>query len=165
MEKEFIELVNTYRALIFKVCNLYCRDPESCRDLFQEVVLQLWRSYPGFRKEASNSTWIYRIALNTAITNFRKEKRSPEKNPIGFAEFEIADFTSVTEEKEQSSLLHQAIGSLSEIEKAIIMLYLDEKTYDEISEIIGISTSNVGVRLNRIKTKLNKTIKAIENES
>lgn len=159
MENKFIELVNDYRALIFKVCNLYCRDPESCRDLFQEVVLQLWKSYPGFRKEAADSTWIYRVALNTAISNFRKEKRSPGSQPIDLAELEIPDLSTTTDEHDNRNLLHLAIDRLSEIEKAIIMLYLDEKSYDEISEIIGISNSNVGVRLNRIKIKLNKTIK------
>ncbi|MFC0772623.1 RNA polymerase sigma factor [Terrimonas alba] len=159
MEKKFIELVNDYRALIFKVCNLYCRDPESCRDLFQEVVLQLWKSYAGFRKESADSTWIYKVALNTAISNLRKENRSPHKKPLDLEELEIPDLSIATDENESRKLLHQAIDRLSEIEKAIILLYLDEKSYDEISEIIGISTSNVGVRLNRIKNKLNKTIK------
>ena len=159
MENKFIELVNDYRALIFKVCNLYCRDPESCRDLFQEVVLQLWKSYAGFRKESADSTWIYKVALNTAISNFRKENRSPHKKSLDLEELEIPDLSIATDENESRKLLHQAIDKLSEIEKAIILLYLDEKSYDEISEIIGISTSNVGVRLNRIKNKLNKTIK------
>jgi len=159
MENKFIELVNDYRTLIFKVCNLYCRDPESCRDLFQEVVLQLWKSYPGFRKESADSTWIYRVALNTAISNFRKEKRSPDRKPLDLEELEIPDLSTATDENESRNLLHLAIDRLSEIEKAIIMLYLEEKSYDEISEIIGISNSNVGVRLNRIKIKLNKTIK------
>jgi RNA polymerase sigma-70 factor (ECF subfamily) len=159
MEEEFIELINKYRALIFKVCNLYCHDPESRKDLFQEIVLQLWKSYPGFRRESASSTWIYRVALNTAISNFRKELKKPERTSITTADFEIPDI-SVWDEKENSSILHLAISRLTEIEKAIIMLYLDEKTYDEISEIIGISNSNVGARLNRIKTKLSKLIKA-----
>lgn len=159
MENKFIELVNDNRALIFKVCNLYCRDPESCRDLFQEVVLQLWKSYASFRKESADSTWIYKVALNTAISNLRKENRSPHKKPLDLEELEIPDLSTATDENESRMLLHLAIDRLSEIEKAIIMLYLDEKSYDEISEIIGISTSNVGVRLNRIKNKLNKTIK------
>jgi RNA polymerase sigma-70 factor (ECF subfamily) len=159
MENKFIELINDYRALIFKVCNLYCRDPESCRDLFQEVVLQLWKSYPGFRKEAADSTWIYRVALNTAISYLRKEKRSPDSQPLDLAELEIPDLSTTTDENDNRNLLHLAIDRLSEIEKAITLLYLDEKTYDEIGEIIGISNNNVGVRLNRIKIKLNKTLK------
>jgi RNA polymerase sigma-70 factor (ECF subfamily) len=159
MEKEFIELVNNNRALIFKVCNLYCRDDEIRRDLFQEVVLQLWKSYPGFRKESANSTWIYRVALNTAISNFRRESKKPEKKSLSFIEFEIPDMSAPTDETENRNMLHLAIEKLTEIEKAIIMLYLDEKSYEEMSEIIGISISNVGVRLNRIKNKLSKLIK------
>ena len=157
MEKEFIQLVNDHRALIFKVCNLYCRDPENRRDLFQEVVLQLWKSFPGFRRESAGSTWIYRVALNTAISNFRKESRIPERTSISLEEFEVPDIAE-TLDKERRSTLHLAIDKLTEIEKAIIMLYLDERSYDEMSAIVGISISNVGVRLNRIKNKLSKLV-------
>lgn len=162
MEKQFIQLVNDHRALIFKVCNLYCRDPENRRDLFQEVVLQLWKSFPGFRRESASSTWIYRVALNTAISNFRKESKKPERSSIGLEDFDIPDMGE-GDDKERRSTLNLAIDKLTEIEKAIIMLYLDEKSYEEISEIIGISVSNVGVRLNRIKNKLSKLIKTESN--
>ena len=158
MEREFIQLVNDHRGLIFKVCNLYCRDPENRRDLFQEVVLQLWKSFPGFRKDSANSTWVYRVALNTAISNFRKESKKPERRSISLDEFEIPDLAGM-DDKEKRSTLKLAIDKLTEIEKAIIMLYLDEKSYDEISDIVGISVSNVGVRINRIKNKLSKLIK------
>lgn len=158
MEKEFTELINHNRALIFKVYNLYCNDPESRKDLFQEIVLQLWKSYPAFRGNSAYSTWIYRVALNTAISNFRKESRMVEKTSMQLSEFEIPDTSAHAEDK--NSALHLAINKLSEIEKAIILLYLDEKSYDEISEVMGISNSNVGVRLNRIKTKLGKLIKS-----
>ena len=161
MEKEFVKLINDYRSLIFKVCNLYCSDPESRRDLFQEVVLQLWKSFPGFRRESSNSTWIYRIALNTAISNFRKESKKPGKRPLSMLEFDIPDMSGISEEKENRSTLKLAIEKLTEIEKAVIMLYMDDKSYDQISEIIGISNSNVGVRLNRIKNKLSNLIKTL----
>ena len=161
MEKAFTELINSNRAVIFKVCNLYCHDYENRRDLFQEVVLQLWKSYPGFRKESANSTWIYRVALNTAISNFRKESKKQERKTLTLSEFEIPDMPGARDEKENRSALHLAIDKLTEIEKAIILLYLDEKSYDEISEIIGISNSNVGVRLNRIKNKLSQLIKTV----
>jgi RNA polymerase sigma-70 factor (ECF subfamily) len=164
MEKEFTELINNHRALIFKVCNLYCSYPESRKDLFQEVILQLWKSFPGFRKASANSTWIYRVALNTAISNFRKESKKPEKRPLTLLELDIPDIPGTSEKEEDRSALNQAIAKLTEIEKAVIMLYLDEKTYDEISEIIGISNSNVGVRLNRIKNKLSELIKTNYNE-
>jgi RNA polymerase sigma-70 factor (ECF subfamily) len=129
--------------------------------LFQEIVLQLWKSFPGFRKESANSTWIYRVALNTCISNFRSESKKPEKQSLTLLEFEIPDMSGETDEKENRGTLNLAIEKLSQIEKAIIMLYLDEKSYDEISDIIGISNSNVGARLNRIKRKLSKLIKTI----
>ena len=158
MEKEFTQLVNDHRALIFKVCNLYSRDSESRKDLFQEVVLQLWKSFPGFRRESASGTWIYRVALNTAISNFRRESKKPERRSISLEELEMPEMVGM-DDKERSSSLHLAIDKLTDIEKAIIMLYLDEKSYDEISEIIGISISNEGVRLNRIRNKLSKLIK------
>ncbi|MNY08611.1 RNA polymerase sigma factor RpoE [compost metagenome] len=102
---------------------------------------------------------MYRIALNTAITNFRKESRRPESKGISADEFQIPDLGTYSEENEQMSMLKQAIDALTEIEKAIILLYLEEKSYEEISEIIGISKTNVGVRINRIKIKLEKIIK------
>jgi RNA polymerase sigma-70 factor (ECF subfamily) len=103
------------------------------------------------------------VALNTAISNFRKESRKPERRSISLEEVEIPDMT-LTDDRERTSALTLAITKLTEIEKAIIMLYLDEKSYDEISEIIGISISNVGVRLNRIKNKLSKLIKTDSHE-
>jgi RNA polymerase sigma-70 factor (ECF subfamily) len=159
MEKAFVDMVNNNRALIFKVCNVYCSDAENRRDLFQEIVLQLWKSFPHFRQASSISTWMYRIALNTAVSNFRKESRKPESIPISLQDFEIPDMTTARDERERRTALHLTIDKLTPFEKAIIMLYLDEKTYEEISEIIGISTGNVGVRLNRIKNKLTKMVK------
>ena len=160
MEVDFINLINNNRALIFKVCNLYCRDPESRKDLFQEVVLQLWKSFPGFRKESAHSTWIYKVAINTAISNLRKELRKPEKQSLNHLDFDIPDLPANIIEHEQWDMLKLAIEKLTEIEKAILLLYLDEKSYDEMAEIMGITNSNVGARLNRIKTKLIKLVKA-----
>lgn len=160
MEKDFIQLINTNRGLIYKVCNLYCHNDDDKKDLFQEIVLQLWISYPNFRKEALSTTWLYRVALNTAISNFRKESRKPERSSISTNELQIPDMNLYQSEKDDLSLLQKAIEQLSEIEKAIIMLYLEDKTYDEIAEIIGITHSNVGVRINRIKIKLEKIIKS-----
>src|SRR5688572_10760341 len=91
MEKDFIQLINTNRGLIYKVCNLYCHDEDDKKDLFQEIVLQLWTSYPNFRSESKNTTWLYRVALNTAISNFRKESRKPERSGISTNELQIPD--------------------------------------------------------------------------
>jgi RNA polymerase sigma factor (sigma-70 family) len=160
MEKEFMDLVNDHRALIFKVCHLYCQDAANRNDLFQEIVLQLWKSYPSFRKQSAGSTWIYRVALNTAISNFRKQQKSPGSASLEEMGFDIPDIHTSAVQQEQVDALHAAIQQLSEIEKAIILLYLDEKSYEEISTIMGITLSNVGVRLNRIKHKLTHLIKS-----
>ena|ERR671912_1991247 len=160
IEKDFIKLINDHRALIFKICNIYCRDPGLRLDLFQEIVLQLWKAFPSFRGESSGITWIYRVALNTAISDFRKEKRRPGKHSITSNEFAIPDITFVPDTIDETNSLQQAIDRLTDIEKAIVMLYLDEKSYEEIGDITGLSISNVGVRINRIKKKLTKLLKA-----
>lgn len=151
-------MINNHRGIIYKVCNLYFYRDEDRKDLFQEVVLQLWKSFPSFRGESKQSTWMYRVALNTAITIFRKDKKKPSPQEISLAELEIPNMSDLVEDSENLSRLRSAIERLSKIERAIIMLYLDEKSYEEISEIIGISTSNVGVKLNRIKIKLEKIL-------
>ena len=153
-------MLNKHQGIIYKVCHLYCHDEEDKKDLFQEIVLQLWKAFPSFRNESLNTSWMYQVGLNTAISNFRKESKKLDSKHITDAEFQIPDMNFYADEDEKLSLLKQAIKQLSDIEKAIIMLYLEDKSYDEIAEITGISHSNVGVRLNRIKTKLEKIIKS-----
>lgn len=157
MEKEFTGLINQHKGIIYKVCHLYCHENEDRKDLFQEIVIQLWKAYPNFRNEAKLSTWIYKIALNTALTSLRKEGKNKWNKSISEADFEIPAM-EITE-NEHVNILYLAIQQLTEIEKAIIMLYLEEKNYDEITDIVGISKTNVGVKLNRIKQKLSKIIK------
>ena len=158
MEQAFIEIINGNRGTIYKVCNLYCDAGENRKDLIQEIILQLWKSFPSFRKEANVNTWLYRVALNTAISNFRIESKRPTNASLTEETFQLPDIQYSTEEREKFDLLRQAIEKLTAVEKAVIMLYLDEKSYDEIAEIMGITNSNVGVRLNRIKNKLSKII-------
>lgn len=158
MEQEFTDIINKHRGIIYKVCHLYCNTEEDRRDLFQEIVLQLWKSYHSFRGDAQISTWMYRVALNTAITMYRKDSKRPTGISLSIAEFELPDITDLSDNSENLRKLKLAIEQLSKIERAIIMLYLDEKSYVEIADIIGISQSNVGVKLNRIKTKLEKII-------
>lgn len=164
MEQQFIDMINAHRGLLYKVCNLYCDDAEDRKDLFQETVLQLWRSFKNFRNDAKPSTWMYRIALNTAISNFRKESRKPERLTISAEELQIPDMEDTSGQNEKLTMLKQAIDSLSNIEKAIIMLYLEEKSYEEIADIVGITKTNVGAKLNRIKSKLETFIKAHNHE-
>lgn len=156
MEKEFTRMINEYRGMIFKVCTIYSTDKESSKDLFQEIVLQLWKSFPSFKKESKESTWIYRVALNTAITNFRKEIKKPGFSPLDEDQFQIPDISS--NEGELLDRLMNAINHLTGVEKAIALLYLEDKSYDEMASVLGMSNSNIGVRLHRIKNKLNELL-------
>jgi RNA polymerase sigma factor (sigma-70 family) len=157
-EKDFIEMINTHRGIIIKVCNLYERDHDGRKDLFQDIVLQLWRSFDGFRHEAQFSTWMYRVALNTAISSLRKRTRRSATASLTDAELNIPDLANQRDER--LAIMHESIQALSNIEKAIILLYLEEKSYTEIGNIMGITASNVGVRINRIKTKLENIVKS-----
>ncbi|MCE6991907.1 RNA polymerase sigma factor [Dyadobacter sp. CY323] len=161
MEKQFVVLLNQHRGIVFKICKMYCHDAEDRRDLFQEIVFQLWRAFPTFRQESNVSTWIYRIGMNTAISNFRKETR--RQSPIAFSkmEFHIPDLFEEDDGSPETALLYQAIEQLGIVEKAIVLLYLDDKSYEEMASILGISKSNVGVKLSRIKSKLENLVKSL----
>src|SRR5688572_18981525 len=128
METAFIEMINNHRGIIYKVSNLYCHEKADKEDLFQEIVIQLWKSFPTFRNESKLSTWMYRVALNTAISFFRKETKKPERKSITDIELQIPEFVT---DDDNLMLLNQAIQRLTKIEKALIMLYLEEKSYQE----------------------------------
>ena len=129
------------------------------QDLFQEIVVQLWRSYPSFRGEARFSTWLYRIALNTAISDLRKQRRyGPAPDPEQLS-IPLQDLQYASDKAEQLQQLYAAIDRLTEIEKALTMLYLEDKSYQEMEEILGISQNNLRVKMNRIKEKLRKMTK------
>ena len=138
---------------------MYCDDEESRKDLFQEILVQLWRAYPSFKGDSKFTTWAYRVGLNTAISDFRKKKRRPTFQELSITEFKIPTIpTSSIEKKEETELLYKAINQLSKIERGIIMLYLEEYAYDEIAEMIGITKTHVGVKILRIKNKLKKIL-------
>jgi RNA polymerase sigma-70 factor, ECF subfamily len=159
-KKEFSQLIEKYQAIIHKVTMVYTNGPADREDLFQEICLQLWKAYPNFRAEAKFSTWMYRVALNTAISNVRKNRNKP-----GFES--LTDHDGATykndEEAEQVKQLYKAISKLNRIDKALILLWLDGKSYDEIASIMGTSKSNVSVKLVRIKRKLEKLVLKLEN--
>ena len=157
-EKSFVKLVNENQGLIHKVCILYETDQEARNDLFQEIVLQLWKSFPTFRGEAKITTWMYRIALNTAISGLRKLGRKIKTEELEEFHFNISDNTEDNFE-ENFQKLQWAIRQLSEIERAMIMMALDEVPYDEIAENIGITQNNVRVRMNRIREKIRTLIR------
>lgn len=153
-EREFLSVVREYERVIYKVCYLYTTKNAPLSDLYQEVIINLWRAFPKFRHECKISTWIYRIALNTCISFIRKEKNVPE----------IVTLTQegdwMTEESdplmEMLRELHRMINQLGQLDKSIILLYLEEKNYEEIAEITGLTATNVATKLSRIKDKLRK---------
>ena len=159
-EQDFLLLVQEHQGIIRKVCHLYGRNDTDRDDLYQEIIIQLWKAFSSFRGEAKISTWMYRIALNTAISNLRKQSR---KVALSFPEFIPRDEAETNEEKLKEEKLQQmyaAIGRLSEVEKAIVMLYLEDKSYDEMEEILGIGNGALRVKMNRIKEKLRSLTKA-----
>lgn len=153
MEKKFEKLVKENEPLIYKVCRMYAYSEVSRQDLFQEIIIQLWRAYPKFRGESKLSTWLYRVAINTAITGLRKEKRFRPTHDSHKLPIHISDATPEAEE-ELLGQLYTAIEQLNKIEKAIVMLYLEDKSYEEMEDILGMSQGNLRVRMNRIKEKL-----------
>ena len=158
VEKEFENHIRDHESLLFKICRMYAFSKADREDLFQEIVIQLWRSYPRFKREAKFSTWLYRVAINTAISGLRKKKDfitlyEPAELPVQAIE------DSHHEEEDQLDQLYIAISQLNPIEKAIVMLYLEERTYDEMEDILGINQGNLRVKMNRIKDKLRQLTK------
>ena len=154
-EQKFISLINEHQGLIHKVCIMYENDRDVRNDLFQEIVLQLWKSFASFRGESKISTWMYRIALNTAISGFRKNSRKVKTEDLRELHFNISEAAG-DEQEEHVQKLQWAIRQLSEIERAMIMMALEEIPYEDIAETIGITQNNVRVRMNRIREKLKK---------
>ena len=152
IEKEFVDIVEQNQRLIYKVCYIYTDNNDTLNDLYQDVMVNLWRGCTKFKGNSNISTWIYRIALNTCISYYRKERVKPGSVPIS----SNLNLYYDSPDNESISMMYSMIEALNPLDKAIILLYLEDKTYDEIAEIIGISKSNVGVRLLRIKEKLTK---------
>lgn len=163
METAFRHIIDEHYGILFKIGRAYTRDDADFADLYQEILIQLWESYPRFKGQSKLSTWIYRVALNTALTHTRKEKRRPAGHSIEKEAFRLSDDSQLQSEEQQQKernieLLYQCINELKKDERAIILLHLDGNSYEETAQIMGISTSNVGVRLLRTKKKLQKRL-------
>ena len=157
-QEPFLEIISEHQRIIHKVTRLYAHTQDDRDDLFQEILMQLWRAFGSFKGEAKISTWMYRVALNTAISGFRKSSRRPQTSELDNVAFQaIADMPDPDGE-ENKQLLYKAIALLSDLERAIIMLYLEDHSYDEIADVIGITSNYVGVKISRIKTKLKKIL-------
>ncbi len=158
LEQSFVKQLRDNQNIIHKICRLYTNNDEAHNDLFQEITIQLWKAFPKFRGEAKFSTWAYRVALNTAITLYRKSTRTIKTSDYEKQSFFISQEDYNPEEEEQIKLMYKAIHQLNDIEKALIFMYLEDKDYTEISETLGISEVNARVKMNRIKGKLKKIL-------
>ncbi len=157
-EQLFIQQVTESQGIIHKICRMYCNDNEHRKDLFQEILIQLWKSYGSFRGDSKFSTWMYRVALNVAIQDLRnvKKKQSLFSSTEKFKEVSEENNNSI--DNDNLKLMYEAISNLNKIEKAIMMLYFDNKSNEDIAGIIGITQNYVRVKMNRIKVKLKKTL-------
>ena len=152
-EQEFSKLIKDNQGLIIKVSRLYTNSLEDEQDLFQEIVLQLWRSYDSFKGQSKISTWMYRVALNTAITLFRKKTKSPQTDEL--MDYHHSNYLDDDDEKQfQVSLLYKVVKMLPNVERAIVMMYLDDLPYRDIAENLGITEVNARVKMNRLKKTL-----------
>jgi len=163
-ESRFLELMKENKGILLKISKIYQEDADDRNDLFQEMVLQLWLAFSSYRGESKFSTWMYRVALNTALVFFKKSKKRPKYEPIQ-NHFEIAEEISPsTEKEEQLAILYKAIQKLEKVEKALIYLYMEDLPYSEIALNMGISEGNLRVRINRIKNKLKDLTKKMNDE-
>ncbi len=152
-EKEFVRIIKEHQGLIYKVSALYTEQKHDRNDLYQEIVYQLWKSFDSFREEAKISTWMYRVALNTAIAYLNRKKRRGREVSLEVLPQVAAEHSAEILE-ERVKHLHREIENLNILEKGIILLLLEGKKYEEISEVTGLTSTNIGTRISRIKEKL-----------
>jgi len=159
---KFIELLDSHRRMIYKIVDTYCKNSEDRKDLEQEITMQLWNSFDKYDPVYKYSTWIYRIALNVAISFYRKQNRWQSK----FSSFSEESIFNINDEDkynfeldEKIKLLQKFIDQLDELNKALMLLYLDGKKYEEIADILGISKTNVATKISRLKIILSNEFK------
>ena len=161
--ERFLQLLEAHKRILYKVANVYCADPEDRRDLVQEMVIQLWRSFPRYDDQYKFSTWMYRVGMNVAISFFRSEGRR-HRRTVGLDTVEIIDFAAADrvagEAGDDVRLLQRLVAQLDEMSRALILLYLEGYSHAEIAEILGISVTNVGTRISRIKNRLQGELNA-----
>lgn len=148
MDKQFMTMIRENEGIIYKVASFYTDRELPISDLYQEIVINLWKSFPSFRGESKYSTWIYRIALNTCVSFYRRSIRN-----VSYVDITV-DVPDMVDNNEQIKELYNLINRLGKIERALVLLYLDDKSYKEIAEITGLSVTNVATKLNRTKEKM-----------
>lgn len=163
-QQQFLQLVNQHKAILYKIARIYQEDEDDRNDLVQEMTLQLWQAFGSFRGDSKFSTWMYRVALNTAIAFFKKEKRRPDAIPLDVNIEHPVESSDMGEKEEQLAVFYKAVQQLSKVEKALVYLYMENQPYHEIAASLGITEVNVRVRLTRVKEKLREIIKKMNYE-
>lgn len=161
-KEEFLSSILENKGIIIKICNAYCFNKTEREDLTQEIIYQIWKSGNSFNADSKFTTWMYRIALNVAISFYRKQKKITPSIPISGAHLEIEEETTAANEAERKLLLLQKfIAEMKKLDRALTLLYFEEKSYQEIADILGITESNVSTRISRIKQKLKQQFSTI----
>jgi RNA polymerase sigma-70 factor, ECF subfamily len=161
VDGDFLALLNQYRGAIERVSRMYTSSATEREELVQETVYQLWRAFPSYRNESAPLTWIYGIAINTAITGLRRQARRPTHVPLEAADT-VALPTASTVRDPRTELLYRVIRRLSHVDRALIMCYLDDLSCREIADVLGVSETNVGARLSRTRTRLQELVRSME---
>lgn len=159
-EKNFIEIIRSNDGIINNIIIMYCDNNADRDDLRQEILAQLWKAIPKFRGDSKISTWIYRVALNVAISDFRKRKREPATLNTQNIYPDVPD-SGTGKTEDEIILLHRAIEKLTRVERAMVLLYLESQPYEDISEIMGITPNHARVKMHRIKDKLKVIFKEL----
>jgi len=159
IHQQFLELIHRHQSIIHKICFIYTKNNSDREDLQQEIILQLWKSYPSFKGDAAFSTWMYRVALNTAINQTKRAGLLIDATSTPDIPYDPADSYHLSEEIQ---ILYRAISRLKKVEKAIILLWLEERSYEEIAASIGITVKNISVKLVRTREKLAEIIKKLQ---
>jgi RNA polymerase sigma-70 factor (ECF subfamily) len=163
-EAEFLKLINDNKGILFKICRIYQDDAEDRNDLLQEMTLQLWLAFDSFRGESKFSSWMYRIALNTAIAFFKKQKRRPDDQSLPYDFDRAEELSRSGDEEEKLAMFYKAVQQLTKVEKALVYLYMENQSYEEIATHLGITSVNARVRMSRTKDKLKEITKKMNYE-
>ncbi len=158
LEDNFLNDFESNQNIVHKICRIYTTNQSDHNDLFQEITIQVWKNYSKFRGDSKFSTWMYRVALNTAISLYRKSTKKVKTQDIADVAFKVKAVEYDDTEEQQLKALYKAIQKLNDIDKALVFLYLEDKSYKEISLALGISEVNARVKMNRAKDKLKKIL-------
>jgi len=161
MKEIFLKEIQLHEKQIYKICHFYAKNETDRQDLYQEILLQLWKGYPNFRGESKFNTWLYQVAINTAMTRLRNDKKNIHVYDPGHLSREAQTGDTHSNKEELYDAMYSAIDQLNDIEKALVLLFLDGKPYSEIETILGISEPTLRVKMNRIKEKLRQLTKNI----